>query len=646
MRLGDVLNKIFRKRKSDELVGRNKKPAEDIYKPTEHQVTDDSRFKKIGEHITAEQGERDTTEVERIKKRNKFILLGAGITAFLIIVSLFGVIYVRIANSAFKEAKVSIAIVGPDAVTVGEEVEYEVTVENKNRVDLDNVIIGLNFPDNFELQESPFIVDRSLSGTRIDVGQIKKKGKKSYKIKIQASYSNDNKLLMKAFVRYAPSNVSSSFQADATKNIHFSGSDISASISSTGEVSSGELMELIVVVKNDSPQAYDEVILKVEYPEGFDFESSSINSITDGQALWRVTDLQAGFQKEVKILGRLSGRVDSVKKFKAIISKEQNERVVLFEGASSVRVIPSKIILKQEKSHEEIYPGDHISHTVFFKNNSTVPLRNLILKVHLPGRFMKKTSVNHQKGYYDSRNNVIIWKATDMEKLKILQPGEEGSVEFSMQIQEVILPDEDKNKNPYIRVYSEIESLDIDSPIFENKRVVSQKTKTLINSMTKVTSAIAYLPSDNNGDEREYLEVDKKVFLRVRLDMKNTTSDLKNVKLVASLPSGVTWERQVYPEGDNLEFDSRSNQMEWRMGSVKAGTGFMSPAEKAEFVISVTPSVNQVGHEIELINNMQVKAKDIFTSSNIEYKFGIVKSNVIEGMKGWAVIEAVEAEEE
>lgn len=642
MRLGEILNKIFRKRKVDKLIDRNKRPAEDIYKPIEHQVEDDSRFKKIGERISVEQGGKQITEMERIKKKNKFILIGVVIAVFLIVISLFGVLYVRISNSAFKENKVVISITGPEAVSVGEEVEYEVIVENKNRVRLSDVIIGLKFPNNFELQENSFITDKNLSGARIEVGEIKSKGKKSYKIKIQVGYSNDSNLFMKTFVRYEPGNVSSSFQADAVKSIYLSQSTINASISSTGSVSSGELIDLIVAVKNDGQQEYDRVTLQIKYPEGFAFKSSSVESVNEDYNMWTFDNLQAGVQREIKILGKLSGRVDAIKKFKVVVSKEKNGRGVLFEGERSVKVIPSKVLLRQERGIENVYPGSFVRYTVFFKNNSTVSLRNLILKVYLPGKFIKQDTVNHQEGYYDSRDNVIIWKAADIKKFKELQPGEEGSVDFSMQIQEQILADDGKNRNPYIRVYSEIESLDVDSPIFENKKVTSQQTKTLIDSMANVKGSIVYLPSDNNGVEGEYLQVNKKTFLRVKLDMKNTTNDLRNTKLFADFPAGVSWERQIYPEGDNLEFNDRSNRMEWKIGSVKAGTGFTTPAEKAEFVISVTPSINQVGHEMDLISSMQINAEDIFTDNDIEYKFKVIKSSVIEGMKGWAVIEEEE----
>jgi uncharacterized repeat protein (TIGR01451 family) len=638
MRLGDVLNKIVRKRKSDELIDRNRKPAEDIYKPVEYQVEDDSRFKEIGDHINAEQGSRQTTAVERASKKNKFILIGASIFVFLVIISLLGVIYVRISNSAFKEAKINIFINGPETVSVGEEVEYEVTVENKNRVSLDNVTIGLIFPNNFELQENSFITDKNLSGARIDVGKIKSKSKKQYKIKVSVGYSNDTEFLLKSFVRYEPSNVSSFFQANTIKNVGLIQSAITASIFSTDSASSGELIDLMIKVKNNGEQEYDKLILKIEYPEGFNFDNSTVAPINGKNNIWVIEGIKSGEQRDIKISGKLMGRIDAVKKFTVVISKKMEGKNIIVSRDKNVKIIPSKIILRQKSDSKSVYPGSFVNYKVVFKNNSTITLRDLILKVHLPDKFIKRDSVNHDKGYYDSRENIIIWKAADIEKFKNLQPGEEGEVAFSVQTQEQILLDQSKNKNPYMRVYSEIESLDVDSPIFENKKIISQQTKVLINSKMNITSAIAYLPKDNNGEEEGYLKVDKKIFLRVKLDMQNTTSDLKNVKLLADFPSGVSWERQIYPEGDNLEFHKRSNEMEWTVGSVKAGTGFVSPTEKAEFIISVTPSVNQVGHTIDLINNMRVNADDIFTNRDIKYEFKIVKSGTVEGLKEWAVL--------
>jgi hypothetical protein len=637
MRLGDVLNKLTRKRRADDLINRNEKPAEDIYKPIEHHVDDSSRFKKINEHITAEQGDRQTTEKERMEKRQRFVFVGVGAVVLIIFISLLGVAYTRITNSAFKEDGVNIFIDGPETLALGEEVEYRIIVENKNRTKLTSATVGLNFPNNFEFKKNPLIVDKNLSGIRIDVGEIKGKSKKEYKIKVLAGYSNDTKFLLKAFMRYEPGNVSSFFQVDVTKNVMLKHADISTSIFSAESVSSGELVDLMVVVKNDGQEQYDKLVLKIEYPDGFTFNNSTMEPLDEKHNVWTLDKLNAGAQKEIKILGRLTGRVESMKKFKIVVAKG-TENNIIFEGEKSVKIIPSKIILKQESDSSNVYPGSFVDYVISFKNNSSVDLRNLILKVHLPDKFIKRDAVRYDNGYYDSRDNMIIWKAADIDKLKNLQPGEEGSVDFSIRVQEQILSNDEKNKNPYIRIYSEIESLDVDSPIFENKKIISPKMKILVNSMMGVSSSIEYLATDNNGEEEEYLQVDKKMSLRVHLDMNNTTSDLKDVKVIANFPSDISWEKQIYPKGDNLEFNNRSNQMEWRIGSVKSGTGFARPSEKAEFIISVTPSENQSGHEIELINDIKISAVDAFTGNNIEHVFKVVKSSVVEGLKSGVVV--------
>lgn len=643
MRLGEVLNKIFRKRNSKELTDRNISPAENIYKPDEHQSDDDSRFKKIVDHIASEQGEQFTTELERKKKVNKFIIIGVSAVVIAVIVSLVSIIYMRITNSAFRDYKVSIAISGPEVVTVGEDVEYSIVMENSNRVDLNDVVIGLILPDNFKIKENSFVVDKNLSGARIDVGTIKKNSKKEYKIKTKVGYINDSMLTMKVFSKYTPSNMSSFFQTDTVRNLRLDKSAIDISIFSPGEVSDGELIELKLAVDNLGSDSFDEILLKIDYPEDFSFESASLIPENENKNTWKITNLNANSQREIKILGRLFGAVDMVKKFRVVVLKKENNEEMLTKGVGSVRIIPNKVILTQETNDKNIRPGDYVKYKISFKNNSATILRNLILRTHLPGKFIKRNNIKHQGGYYDDKENSVVWKSSDVKKLKELQPGEEGSVEVLVQLQDEILPNGTKNKDPYLRIFSEIDSLDVDSPIFENKKVTSQQTKILISSIVKVGVSIKYLPDDNGNVEKGVLQVGRKMFLRVNLEMKNTTSDLKNAELTASFPSGVTWEKQIYPKGDNLDFRSRSNKLEWQLGLVKNGTGFTSPSEKAEFVIGVTPSVNQVGNIIDLINSIEVTAEDTFTGEDIKYKFNVIKSNSVKNLdEEGAVIESEE----
>ncbi len=635
MRLGEILNKIFRKRHQPTIEEREM--AEDIYRPLdEHRPDEQSRFKEVEKHILTEQAKKKESWWEWKHGENINIALVVSVLAVIVFISLLTVFFVRLKNSAFKEENVKISLNGPEIVAVGEEVYYEVDIDNKNRVDLDDSVLHLELPNNFVLLPNDLVVDRNLSGAKIIVGKIKKHNKKHYKIGVRVNYTNDQQMFLKAKVVYKPSNISSYFQADVVKNIKIKKRNLSIYVSTSETVSSGETVVMDVIVKNDDQDDFQNMILKIDYPEGFVYENSSLNLLEGRKNEWLIDNLSAGDQKKITVTGKITGQLDEIKKFGIFLLKEGEGETIFSKAEKTLRIVPQKVLLRQVVDTQNVSPGDYLQYTIFFKNNSTTPLRNLILKSYLPGKYIDRSSVDTKYGYYDSRENVITWKAADLDKLKLLEPGEEGRVDFRVRLQDRIIPGSKKDKNIYTLAHSEIESLDVDSPIFENKRVVSSELKVPINSVAGINVKAVYVPEAEN--EKGVLKVDKKALFKIQFNVYNTTSQLKGVELLADLPSGTGWERQIYPEGDNLKFDGNSNKLKWNLGVVDMGTGFISPAEKAEFLVSVTPSVNQVGHSIDLLKNISIQAKDMFTGNNIGYHLKAINSEGVEGLRDGIVV--------
>jgi uncharacterized repeat protein (TIGR01451 family) len=635
MRLGEILNKIFRKRHQPTIEEREM--AEDIYRPLdEHRPDEQSHFKEVEKHILTEQTKKKESWWEWKHGENINIALVVSVLAVIVFISLLTVFFVRLKNSAFKEENVKISLNGPEIVAVGEEVYYEVDIDNKNRVDLDDSVLHLELPNNFVLLPNDLVVDRNLSGAKIIVGKIKKHNKKHYKIGVRVNYTNDQQMFLKAKVVYKPSNISSYFQADVVKNIKIKKRNLSIYVSTSETVSSGETVVMDVIVKNDDQDDFQNMILKIDYPEGFVYENSSLNLLEGRKNEWLIDNLSAGDQKKITVTGKITGQLDEIKKFGIFLLKEGEGETIFSKAEKTLRIVPQKVLLRQVVDTQNVSPGDYLQYTIFFKNNSTTPLRNLILKSYLPGKYIDRSSVDTKYGYYDSRENVITWKAADLDKLKLLEPGEEGRVDFRVRLQDRIIPGSKKDKNIYTLAHSEIESLDVDSPIFENKRVVSSELKVPINSVAGINVKAVYVPEAEN--EKGVLKVDKKALFKIQFNVYNTTSQLKGVELLADLPSGTGWERQIYPEGDNLKFDGNSNKLKWNLGVVDMGTGFISPAEKAEFLVSVTPSVNQVGHSIDLLKNISIQAKDMFTGNNIGYYLKAINSEGVEGLQDGIVV--------
>ena len=199
MRLGELLNKIFRKRNQPGVEDR--KMAEDIYKASEHTPAEENRFEKVEEKIVTEQINKPLTWKEKLQAKNINIVIVAGVVIGAVLIALFMVLYVRLSNSAFKEDKVTVTIEGKEIVNVGETAEYKITVENKNRSKLQDVSLSIELPRNFTLQENPAIVDRNLSGAKIIVGDLKRHSKKQYTIKSVVNYSGDTQETLKVFAK-------------------------------------------------------------------------------------------------------------------------------------------------------------------------------------------------------------------------------------------------------------------------------------------------------------------------------------------------------------------------------------------------------------------------------------------------------------
>jgi uncharacterized repeat protein (TIGR01451 family) len=639
MRLGEILNKIFRKRNQPGVEKRQM--AEDIYKPlNEHRVDESSRFKKVEEHILAEQIEKKKTWREKLQSRNINIAMAVVVVAGAILVALLAVLFVRLANSSFKEENVMVSMTGPEEISVGEKISYEIVVENKNRIKLNDVALQIKLPDNFILQSNSFVVDRNLSGAKIVIGKMKGHSKKQYRIDGVVSYVDNQQMVLKTIVKYQPDNISSYFQANTSKNIELKKIDLNIFVSTAETVSSGELLTMDVIIKNDSKDNFKDIILKINYPEGFVYKNSSKEVLSDKNNEWVISNLNKGEQQKITVTGRLNGSLDVVKRFEIFLLRSQSDETILTKTEKSLKIVPSKVLLRQVVDTQNVSPGDYLQYKILFKNNSTTPLHNLVLKTHLPGKYINRGSVDTKYGYYDSRDNIITWKAADINQLSLLEPGEEGSVVFRVKIQDKILPKDRNDKNFYTLAYSEIESLDVDSPIFENKKIVSTKLKIPINSVISAVVKANYLPMEGDNLEADnVLKINKKTFIKIQFSIYNTTSQLKDVKLMADLPSGTKWERQIFPTGDNLKFDTNSNKLEWPLGIVDVGTGFISPPEKAEFVISVTPSVNQINHGIDLINNILLKAKDMFTGNSVGYELKAITSETTEGLMSGVVKE-------
>ncbi|MEA1926195.1 MAG: hypothetical protein U9M90_03050 [Patescibacteria group bacterium] len=620
MKLGKLFKRLYqrkdkigdRKLAGDPYDSAKEKQSKDEFEKFESKVLD----KQIGEDISDEQ----------IRERNRrFFVFGVIIIGVLVGIVAIIILYFKFIGSAFLEERIEIIIDGSNRVRSAEESSYKITMVNSNRVALQNVKLRLSYPENMVITKQPFIQKQGFNNSKIDVGTIPAKGKKEYEVIFKPFGPRDRQVYLNASMLYQPKNFNSIFERSVQKSIVIKSSPIVLTIIPVKQAASGEAVSIDLIIKNESSISYENLELKVDYPEGFMFDESEPVPTKD-ERIWKISNFDSKEQIKISISGTIEGSMDSLKRFYVIIGEPResnNDFLTYTENEGIIRIIPSRVQLIVNQNSEAVYPGSEVHYKITFKNTSAVALRDLIVYQYIDSRLLVKEKVKSVDGYYDSEKDVIFWKASDIPALKNLQPGEEGFVNSTVPISENMPMNNENDKNFTLTSYAEIESLDVDSPLWRNKRIRSAKKEVKVHSKMILNVSAAYNDGELPNSGPVPLKVGEETTFTIRFSIMNTSNDLKNVILKTSMPSGIIWKESYLPENAGVEINTRSNDIKWVVGTVDAGIGFIEPVRALAFQVGIRPSANQVGSGkgINLLNGIDITALDSFTGAEIAYYF-------------------------
>lgn len=617
MKIEDLKNRLYRK--SDQELAKRKR-AGDYYDPEQARQVED-RFGKI-EDVIIEKQEEGWLSAEARKKRNrKIILSGAILLGSILAVVILVAGYFNFSQKAFQEERIQIAMEGPKEVASLERADYQLKIVNNNRVSLLNANVVVVFPDELKIKATEDIKVEGPHKVRVDLGTIGKKEEKLIDFQFETLSEEDKNLYFDVILEYRPSNFNSLFIKKHQEDFFIKASPLKIDILPIEEAASGERVEIEVVLRNQSEETFQDLSLRLQYPEGFSLIESD-PAVSQAGNVWKIAKLEGQSQWEMKLAGSVHGYFNTTKVFQAeVYQQKSEEEKILSQSRGVVEIVPQRVEIIQEVTEEDFYPASVIGYRVKFKNTSTVPLRDLILELQLTSQVINEQEVEVEKGFYDSQKNALIWKAADIPKLKVLQPKEEGEVLFSLEVMEELPHRSIQDRNFTILSQASIHSLDVDSPIGQNKRIKSAIKELRINSGLTLMIDGYYAEGSLENSGPTVLTVEKETTLGMKLRIKNTANDLEGMTLVTGLPSGIVWTGETLFGDEMVEFNERTGELRWDLQTVKAGAGYYEKERVIEFQIKVKPSENQLGEKIVLLNEFFIKGKDGFTNRTVEYPF-------------------------
>jgi len=500
-------------------------------------------------------------------------------------------------KNVFSTSNVKLEILVPENVTMGEEITYVVKWKNIGEIQLENVTLVFEYPEGSLPSEGKDIrITRAVDD--INPGQ-------EVSVRLSARlFGKENEVKeVKASLSYAPRNLNASFRSETTATSVISFVPLSFELDIPSRMEAGQQFDVTLNYFSNSDYPLSDLRIQIDYPEGFTFRNASPPPL--GENEWDVGVLNRAEGGRITIQGVLDGSVQEVKLFRAVLGSWKNGKfTVMRETTKAVQITKPQLLLTQTVNSSPNYvvsSGDTLHYEVFFRNPTDRILENLFLIITLDGRAFDLDSIKLDTGRFQRGDNSIIWEAKDVSRLRFLGRGEEGKVEF------------------WVNVKDEIETFSSQDKelVLKNRVLLSEVS---VEFELKLSAGIdieqrGFFQDDVFGNQGIHpLSVGQRNTYTIIWQAKNHYNDVQSSRVKARLSLGVELTGKIFPENSTLTFDSVSREVIWEIGDMPAGTGVFEelPAPSLAFQVAFTPTIIHRGKAAELVGEARITGEDLF----------------------------------
>jgi len=579
-------------------------------------------------------------EQEDKKEKRKKLLKKAAIILGAVVL-LVGIVWLtlQIRKSAFTDQQVKISISGPEKVKSGESVSFDIDYQNLNRASLNGAVLYINYSENFKPSGNLQFESEGPSASKFNIGSIA--GKSNGKVTIQGKFfgASDALVYLEAKLDYTPSTFNSTFEVKANSSVFISSNPLTIEVDGPQNAATGNAVSYTVKYENTGQEDFNDLKIKADFPDGFSFLNSDPLA-SQGNNIWYVGTLAAGQSGQVKVNGTVTGARDEQKTTKFSIGEigSDNAFIPYGEASSVVKIIGSPIVLDEtingQKGDVSVSAGQSLSFKIGYQNTGSIGLRDVIFSIEANSPILdySRIDMSEGKGEFDAEKKTIIWKASEIPDFKMLAPGAQGEINFSISVKDVIPVSGSKDKNFSFSAIARMDSPDIPTPEGANKVVASNSVNVKLNSKLLASLQGFFNDADISNSGSIPPKVGQESTFTLHLKIADVSNDVTDAKVAMTLAPGVKWKNNFLPKDASMSYNDRTNELDWNVGSLAAGTGVITDPKEVIFQVGITPSQNQVGDFAPLVTQTVFSAKDSFTGEPLELKLGAKNTNLLEDL--------------
>ncbi len=549
--------------------------------------------------------------IENMRKPKASIFKKFFIFSILFFIIAIGVAYYIYTHNttSISSENIDITVIGNAFTKGGEELPLQIEVSNRNKANLEYANLIISYPSGASDNPTDFI-----RMPHISIGTIKPGETITKNIKVILFGDERSDRNVKIGLEYHPegSNAISTKEKDYSVNI--SSAPLSLSIDAPETTATDQPISLTVkAVLNTSLQG-NGTVMQVTYPNNFIYESA-IPAPSFGNSMWSLDALSLTNPISVVIKGRIVGQDKDQQVFHvyAGTTKPTDKSVMNLVYNSLLHSISIvKPFLEANVSVDgTTSAGQRILVTISWINNLPTKITDGEIIANIGGNVFDRTSVESDKGFFDSMNNRVVWDRNSVEGLGIIEPGERGDVSFSVKS---LSPSDTQASIKEPQITFDVSIKGREPSLGSAYTEVDNFSKKIV----KVLSDFQIASSATYKDGSFPPKAETKTNYNITWSLINGTNPITEGVARSSLPVYVNWVGSVSPR-ENITYNELTREVIWNIGSVRANTGGTSDRE-ATFTISLSPSLSQVGSTPQLMKELFLSGTDSFTGTLISHR--------------------------
>ena len=347
-----------------------------------------------------------------------------------------------------------------------------------------------------------------------------------------------------------------------------------------------------------------------------------------GNNIWNLGDLAPGAEHNISISGKMVDVFDGEQKTFNISSGSQSDTDksaidVVFNSIKSTITIKKPFIeanLFVNGVYQREYATDAktlINAEIRYVNNLDTKVDDLTIEAKISGNAFDRKTIITQQGFYDSSKDVITWDRNSRDNFKEINPGDSGSVTFSVSPLSLFSAAGGILPNPSINIEVDISGKQAIQGFAVNELDNSSSTIVRIISDVGFSAKALYYsgPFTNTGPIPPKAE--QTTTYTVVWTLSNTANSISKAQINSILPPWVTFIGPISPSDENLTYNSSTKEIVWNADRIPKGAGITGASRSVSFQISFTPSLSQVGATPIIINDAILTGHDDFANVDI-----------------------------